>query len=146
MVVTGYRGLENSQSRFLSHFYGILSFKTFLVCKLQKLNRRRLLSRPISIPDVELDDFDMAVLNFGMTRSPRLALTEAEQSSELTRRPVQVQRSLDKLRKYGLVDDTIGTTDGFDNYCLTRSGAYLLTMWQQNGSAGHPTKTTPIIR
>ncbi len=127
-------------------FYGILNFKTFLVCKLQELNRRRLLSRPISIPDVELDDLDIAVLNFGMTRLPRLALTEAEQSGELTQRPEKVQRSLDKLRKYGLVDDTIGTTDGFDNYCLTRSGAYLLTMWQRKGNGGQPSKTTAIIR
>ena len=127
-------------------FYGIRNFKTFLVCKFQKLNRRRLLRRPISIPDVELDDLDIAVLNFGMTLSPGLALTAAEQSGELTQHPEQVQRSLDKLRKYGLVNDTTGTTDGFDNYYLTRSGAYLLTMWQRNGNGGQPPETTPIIR
>ncbi len=127
-------------------FYGVLNFRTFLLCKLHELKRRRLLSSPIPIPDVELDDLDIAVLNFGMTLSPGLALTEAEQAGELTQPPEQVQRSLDKLRKYGLVDDTIDTTDGFDNYCLTRSGAYLLTMWQQNGNAGQPHKTTPIIR
>ena len=127
-------------------FYGILNFKTFLVCKWQELKRRRLMSLPISIPDVELDDLDIAVLNFGMTLSPGLALTEAEQSGDLTQPPEQVQRSLDKLRKHGLVDGTTGTTDGFDNYCLTRSGAYLLTMWQQNGNDGQPAKTTPIIR
>ncbi len=127
-------------------FYGIRNFKTFLVCKFQKLNRRRLLRRPISIPDVELDDLDIAVLNFGMTLSPGHALTAAEQSGELTQHPEQVQRSLDKLRKYGLVNDTTGTTDGFDNYYLTRSGAYLLTMWQRNGNGGQPTETTPIIR
>ncbi len=127
-------------------FYGIRNFKTFLVCIFQKLNRRRLLRRPISIPDVELDDLDIAVLNFGMTLSPGLALTAAEQSGELTQHPEQVQRSLDKLRKYGLVNDTTGTTDGFDNYYLTRSGAYLLTMWQRNGNGGQPPETTPIIR
>ena len=127
-------------------FYGSRRLKTFLVSKLQKLNRRRLLSRPISIPEVEIDELDIAVLNSGMTLSPGLALTAPELSGQLTKRPAQVQRSLDKLRKYGLVDDTIGTTDGFDNYCLTRSGAYLLTMWQRKGNGGQPSKTTAIIR
>ncbi len=87
-------------------FYGILNFKTFLLCKLHELKRRRLLSSPIPIPDVELDDLDIAVLNSGVTLSPGLVLTAAELSGQLIKRPAQVQRSLDKLRKYGLVDDT----------------------------------------
>jgi hypothetical protein len=127
-------------------FYGARRFKTILVGNSQKLNRERLLSRPVSIPDVDLDELDLAVLNTGMTLPPGLALTAAELSGQLTKRPAQVQRSLDKLRKYGLVDDTIGTTDGFDNYHLTRSGAYLLTMWQRKGSGGQPAKTTPFIK
>ncbi len=125
-------------------FYGTRRLKTFLVCKFQKLNRRRLLSRPISIPEVEFDDLDIAVLNSGMTLSPGLVLTAAELSGQLIKRPAQVQRSLDKLRKYGLVDDTIGTTDGFDNYRLTRSGAYLLAVWQRKGNDGQLSKTTAI--
>ncbi len=125
-------------------FYGSRRLKTFLVSKLQKLNRRRLLSRPISIPEVELDDLDIAVLNSGVTLSPGLVLTAAELSGQLIKRPAQVQRSLDKLRKYGLVDDTIGTTDGFDNYRLTRSGAYLLAVWQRKGNDGQLSKTTAI--
>ena len=112
-------------------FYGTRRLKTFLVCKLQILNRRQLLSRPVSIPEVEFDDLDLAVLNTGMTLPPGLALTAAELSGQLTKRPAQVQRSLDKLRKYGLVDDVIGTTDGFDNYRLTRSGAAVLSMWHR---------------
>jgi hypothetical protein len=104
------------------------------------------LSRPVSIPEVDLDDLDIAVLNSGVTLSPGLALTAPELSDQLTKRPAQVQRSLDKLRKYGLVDDTIGTTDGFDNYCLTRSGAYLLAVWQRKGNGGQPPKTSAIIK
>ena len=127
-------------------FYGTRRLKTFLVCKFQKFNRRRLLSRPVSIPEVEFDDLDIAVLNSGMTLSPGLAQTAAELSGQLTKRPAQVQQSLDKLRKYGLVDDTIGTTDGFDNYRLTRSGAYLLAMWQRKGNGGQLLKTTPITK
>jgi hypothetical protein len=125
-------------------FYGTRRLKTFLVCKFQKLNRRRLLSRPISIPEVEIDELDIAVLNSGMTLSPGFVLTAAELSGQLIKRPAQVQRSLNKLRKYGLVDDTIGTTDGFDNYRLTRSGAYLLAVWQRKGNDGQLSKTTAI--
>ncbi len=127
-------------------FYGSRRLKTFLVSKLQKVNRRRVLIRPVSITEVELDALDIAVLNSGMTLSPGLALTAPELSGQLTKRPAQVQRSLDKLRNYGLVDDTIGTTDGFDNYRLTRSGAYLLSMWQRKGNGGQPPKTTAIIK
>jgi hypothetical protein len=127
-------------------FYGTRRLKTFLVCKFQKLNRRRLLSRPISIPEVEIDELDIAVLNSGMTLSPGLVLTAAELSGQLIKRPAQVQRSLDKLRKNGLVDDTIGTTDGFDNYHLTRSGAYLLAVWQRKGNDGQLSKTTAFIK
>jgi hypothetical protein len=127
-------------------FYATRRLKTFLVCKLQKLNRRRLLSRPVSIPEVEFDELDIAVLNTGSTLPPGLALTATELSGQLTKRPAQVQRSLDKLRKYGLVDDTIGATDGFDNFRLTRSGAYLLSMWQRKGNGGQLLKTTPFIK
>ena len=117
-------------------FYGTRRLKTILVCRLQMLNRRRHLRRPVSIPEVEFNNLDIAVLNFGMNLSPGLALSAAEYSGELAKHPEQVQRSLEKLRKYGLIDDTIGTTDGFDNYCLTRSGAYILAMWQRNENGG----------
>jgi hypothetical protein len=127
-------------------FYGTRRLKTFLVCKLQTLNRRRLLSLPVSIPEVEFDELDIAVLNTGSTLPPGLALTATELSGQLTKRPAQVQRSLDKLRKYGLVDDTSGTPDGFDNFRLTRSGAYLLSMWQRKGNGGQLLKTTPFIK
>ena len=112
-------------------FYSTRRLKTFLICKLQRFKRRQLLSRPVSIPEVEFDDLDLAVLNTGMTLPPGLALTAAELSGQLTKRPAQVQRSLDKLRKYGLVDDVIGATDGFDNYRLSPSGAAVLSMWHR---------------
>lgn len=114
-------------------WYVGLRLKTFLVSRLQVRQRQQLLAEPVIIPDVELDELDLAVLDLGSTLPPGLALTAAELSGELTRRPDQVQQSLDKLRSYGLVDDAIGQTDGFDNYCLTRSGAALLSMWQRRG-------------
>jgi DNA-binding PadR family transcriptional regulator len=61
-------------------------------------------------------------------------------------RPAQVQRSLDKLRKYELVDSVIGSTDGFDNYRLTESGAFFLADWQRRGKGGQPPAATALIK
>lgn len=121
-----------------THTYYIgCRLKTFTISRSQTRKRRQALSEPVPIPDVELDELDLAVLNTGSTLPPGLALTAAELSSQLTKRPGRVQQSLDKLRSYGLIDDAIGSTDGFDNYCLTRSGAALLSMWQQHGRVAH---------
>lgn len=111
--------------------------RTLLIGKVQKANRRRILSRPVSVPDVEFDELDIAVLNTGMTLPPGLALTAAELSGQLTGRPAEIQRSLEKLRKYGLLDDAIGETDGFDNYRLSQSGAALMSMWHRQARAVH---------
>jgi hypothetical protein len=110
--------------------------RAFLFDNMQKVNRRRVLSRPVTVPDVEIDNLDMAILNTGMTLPPGLMLTAAELSGQLTRRPDQLQRRLEKLRKYGLIDGALGETDGYDNYRLTRSGAAVVSMWhRQDGVA-----------
>lgn len=114
--------------------YGGRRVRTFLINQMQKANRRRLLSRPVTVPEVEIDDLDMAILNTGMTLPPGLALTAAELSGQLTRRPDQLQRRLEKLRRYGLVDSALGETDGYDNYCLTRSGMTVVSMWHREES------------
>jgi hypothetical protein len=105
--------------------------RAFLVGNMQKVARRRLLSRPVTVPDVDIDDLDMAILNTGATLPPGLMLTAAELSGQLIKRPDQLQRRLEKLRKYGLVDGALGETDGYDNYRLTRSGSMIVSMWHR---------------
>lgn len=121
----------------LNVWYGACRMRTWARCKVEARNRRRELSQPVPVPEVEFDDLDIAVLNLGSTIPPGFALTAAELSGQLTRRPAQVQQSLDKLRSYGLIDNAIGSTDGFDNYCLTRTGAAILSMWERNGRLPH---------
>ncbi len=123
---------------FANMFYGARRFNLFVTGKFEVMKRRRLLSQPVEIPEVEFDELDIAVLNMGSTIPPGLGLTAAELSGPLTKRPAQVQKSLEKLKKYGLVDDAIGMTDGFNNYCLTRSGAAILSMWQRQGLISRP--------
>lgn len=123
-----------------SMFYGARRITALLTSNLQARSRRRFLSQPVEVPEVEFDDLDIAVLDLGSTIPPGFALTAAELSGQLTRRPAQVQQSLEKLRRYGLVDNVIGSTDGFDNYRLTRSGATILSMWKRQGVLSPPLK------
>jgi len=124
---------------------GIRSIKTKLVCTLRQRIPRRGSSGADTIPEVQIDNLDLAVLRTSAALAPGLALSAPELAGQLTLRPAQVQRSLDKLRKYELVDSVIGSTDGFDNYRLTDSGAFFLADWQRRRKGGQPpTATTPI--
>lgn len=85
----------------------------------------------VSTPENDFDELDLTVLQTGATLPPGLLLSAPELAGQLTKRPAQVQRSLDKLRKYKLVDNVIGETEGFDNYRLTESGIHLATSWRR---------------
>jgi DNA-binding MarR family transcriptional regulator len=125
--------------------YGIRSIKTKLVCMWLKLFPRRGSSTADTITEVQFDDLDLAVLRTSAALAPGFALSAPELAGQLTMRPAQVQRSLDKLRKYELVDYGTGSTDGIDNYRLTQSGAFFLAAWQRRGHGDQPpTETAPI--
>ena len=125
---------------------GIRSVKTKLVCKFRELIPRRGSSRADTIPEVQLDNLDLAVLRTSGALAPGFTLSAPELAGQLTLRPAQVQRSLDKLRKYELVDSVIGSTDGFDNYRLTDSGAFYLAAWQRRENGGQPPAATALIK
>ena len=126
--------------------YRIRSVKTKLVCKFRELTPRRGSSTADTIPEVQIDNLDLAVLRNSAALAPGFALSAPELASQLTMRPAQVQRSLDKLRKYELVDSVIGSTDGFDHYRLTQSGAFFLAHWQRRGKGGRPPAATALIK
>lgn len=132
-IVSGFLAWKTVKTVFAHSYYAASRLKNHLVDEYESSNRHRVLIEPVLIPDVELDDLDLAVLDLGSTLPPGLALTASELSGQLIKRPAQVQQSLDKLRSYGLVDDTIGSTDGYDNYCLTRSGAAMLSRLHNQG-------------
>jgi len=125
---------------------GIRSVKTRLVCKFRQLIPRRGSSGADTILEVQFDNLDLAVLRTSAALAPGFALSAPELAGQLTMRPAQVQRSLDKLRKYELVDSVIGSTDGFDNYRLTQSGAFFLAVWQRRGNGGQPPAATAPIK
>ena len=82
-----------------------------------------------------MDEIDMAVLRSMSSRGPGFAMSAPDLAEEFRLRPTQVQRRLDKLRKSNMLEDVIGTTDGYDNYRLTTSGFTLLAMWNRQTPA-----------
>jgi len=107
------------------------NFKTTVVCKLRRLWPRRRSSFTYATPTVEFDDLDLAVLRCASAQGPAFALSAPDLAEQFTLRPAQVQRSLDKLNKNKMLDYVIGSTDGFDNYRLTDSGAAFFAMLQR---------------
>ena len=83
--------------------------------------------------EVDFDDVDLAVLRTSAASQPGFTLSAPDIAAALHLRPGQVQQSLDKLRKYRMLDTVIGSSDGFDNYRLSQSGSAFLTSWLHQG-------------
>jgi hypothetical protein len=94
---------------------------------------RRLLSH-VEPPVVEFDDLELAVLQYGVSRGPGFAISAPELAEAFSVRPSQIQRCLEKLSQNRMLDYAIGSTEGFDNYRLTDSGAAFFEMWQRQSS------------
>ncbi len=87
-------------------------------------------------PEVEssklsLNRLDLMVLKLAKAAGTGFALSAPELSDRMNLRPAQIQECLDKLSQNDLLDFTRGTTDGYENYRLNETGAYILTMWQE---------------
>jgi DNA-binding MarR family transcriptional regulator len=87
-------------------------------------------------PEVEssklsLNRLDLMVLKLAKAAGPGFALSAPELSDRMNLRTAQIQECLDKLSQNDLLDFTRGTTDGYENYRLNETGAYILTMWQE---------------
>lgn len=110
---------------------GIGNLKTALVCKLRERFPVRRSNRTSTVPTLELDDLDFAVLQTVSELGPGFTMSAPELAEKFSRRPAQIQRSLDRLFHTRMLDSAIGSTDGFDNYRLTDSGAQFVAMWQR---------------
>lgn len=135
----------SSWSRIVAHRISsiIAGFKTQLVCKVRQLFPRRSHSS-VDIPEVEFDDLDLAVLRSAAACGPGFTTSAPELADELTLRPGKIQRSLDKLSKIKMLDNVIGSTDGFDNYRLSSMGAAYVTKWQRDEVATARSTVTQI--
>ena len=107
------------------------SLKTRIVCGLREFVPQREEHGIDAIPEIDFDDLDLAVLRSAAARGPGLATSAPEIAEKFKLRPSQVQRSIDKLRRNKMLDTVIGTTDGYDNFRLSPSGATFVAMWQR---------------
>ena len=113
----------------------VRGYKTKLVCTLRQWLPHRRSSGISVVPEIDMDEIDMAVLRAMSARGPGFATSAPDLAEEFRLRPSQVQRRLDKLRKSNMLEDVIGTTDGYDNYRLTNSGFTFLAMWNRHNPA-----------
>jgi hypothetical protein len=112
------------------------NFRTWMICKIRQLIPRRRSGVADSAPEVELDDLDMAVLRSTAACGPGFATSAPELAEQLLMRPAQIQRRLEKLSNNKMLDTVIGSTEGFDNYRVSKSGAIFISMWQRKWRRG----------
>ncbi|MDH3553680.1 MAG: hypothetical protein OER22_13765 [Gammaproteobacteria bacterium] len=110
------------------------NFKTKMILKLRGFLPRRATRRADAIPTVEFDDLDFAVLRSAAARGPGFTTSAPELAEQLTLRPAQIQRSLDKLSQNRMLEYVIGSTDGFDNYRLSQLGTAFVMSWERQGA------------
>jgi hypothetical protein len=105
---------------------GLHNFRLKLHRALQRLTLRRLSGNGSELAEVHFNDLDLAVLRSSGRLGPGFATSAPDLAAELSLRPAQVQQSLDKLRKYRMLDIATGSSDGFHNYHVSRSGFLFL--------------------
>jgi len=110
--------------------------KTRLLLMLRWFLPRRRTSANLEPATVEFDELDLAVLDSVSAQGPGFTLSAPELAEQLSLLPSRIQQSLDKLRRNKMLDSSIGSTDGFDNYHLTEAGATYVSIWQRQQSRG----------
>lgn len=120
----------------------VAGLRTRIVCRRKRQSLQRRVTPTISDP-VDLDELDLAVLYRGAGLAPGFAISIPELAEHLQRRPGQVQRSLDKLYDYQLVNPLLGSTDGYGNYCLTDSGAWFIASHRRSTGRSPPVARRP---
>lgn len=111
-------------------------YKTRMVLKIRSLIPKRSRAPETTMPTVEFDDLDLAVLYSVSEQGPGFTLSAPELAERMSLLPARIQQSLDKLSRNNMLKSAIGSTDGFDNYRLSETGAAFVSMWQRRESRG----------
>jgi hypothetical protein len=104
------------------------NFRTALTRTLRRLIPGQS-NRAVTTLEVEFDDLDLAVLRSTARLGPGFTTSAPELAGQLQLRPGMIQGSLDKLSNNKMLDCVIGSSDGFETYRLSQSGAYYMAMW-----------------
>lgn len=112
----------------------VAGWKTWFIVKYRHLLPRRRSRNVEATPQIEFDDLDIAVMKIAATLGPGFAVNAAELADRFSLRPSQIQRSLDKLSNNKMLDNVIGSNEGFDNYRLTQLGNAFMATWAKRTS------------
>lgn len=113
----------------------VAGWKTQLVVRLRHWLPHRQSQDADAPPQVDFDDFDIAVLKAVASLKPGFATNAPELAERFRARPARVQRCLDKLRSNKMLDPVIGSNEGFDNYRLTQLGNAYMSSWARRTSS-----------
>lgn len=113
----------------------VRGYKTVLVNKFDMLDSRNDAGDVEVAKEFKLTRLDMMVMCVAQAGGPGFALSAPELADRFRLRPDQVQQSLEKLSENKLLDHVVGTTDGYENYRLNKTGTYIVTMWQRQQPA-----------
>jgi hypothetical protein len=107
-------------------------FKTMFVSDPDSVDRPRDADDEEQSEEFKLNRLDLIVLNLAKTLGPAFALSAPALANRLNLGPNQMQECLEKLSRHRLIDHTTVMTDGYENYRLSDTGSYVLTMWEQH--------------
>ncbi len=116
------------------------SARTWLLCRY----RGRFSAFPdndSAVPvETDIGSFDLAVLQAAAEAGPGYTTSAAELANRFNMLPSRFVQSLQRLHRNQMIDTTIGSTDGFDNYRVTMHGAAFADMCRNRTS---PPATSP---
>ena len=117
----------------LSHLVGVA--KTALICRYRQLFSTRSKAESAATEESDFGDFDVAVLQAAAECGPGNTTSAPELAERFGLLPGKFERSLRKLQRDHMIDSTIGTTDGFENYRITSQGAAFASMMRKRSQA-----------
>ena len=109
-------------------------FKTMFASDPNSVDRPRNADGKEQAEEFKLSRLDLIVLNLAKTLGPGYSLSAGELANRFNLHPNQTQECLEKLSRHSLIDHTKVVTDGYENYRLTDTGSYVLTMWEQHSA------------
>jgi hypothetical protein len=107
--------------------------RTWLTLRRQQVEGTSVRLRPAALGmATEFSSTDLSILGAVARLTAGFSTSAPELADLLGLRPVEIQKSLEKLYRNKLLDTTLGSTDGFDNYVISTSGAVLMAMMSRN--------------
>lgn len=105
--------------------------RTSLVLRVLRKRRSQPRTASVALQSVDFSAVDIAILTETSKLRPGYTTSAPELAERLRRRPAEIEQSLEKLCRNKLLDTTFGSTEGFENYVISASGAAFTSMFSR---------------